>query len=128
MEMVEAKYKTGRYVGRLVEVKEEDNRALFQVLAVKRHPNQGDLHQPKQADVQMFHQRKALAYLEKTWVPYSTVKPFSGELEPYDESLLKAWLDAKEKLENEETDWAKQSLLHLIDLASDYQITKDMND
>lgn len=65
LEIVRAKYKTGRYIGKLIEMKEEENRALFQVLAVETHPQQGDLHQPKQIDVPLFHQRKALAIWKK---------------------------------------------------------------
>ncbi len=41
LEIVRAKYKTGRYIGKLIEMKEEENRALFQVLAVETHPQQG---------------------------------------------------------------------------------------
>ncbi|GAF19120.1 KapB, lipoprotein [Bacillus sp. JCM 19046] len=98
MEIVRAKYKTGRYIGKLIEMKEEENRALFQVLAVETHPQQGDLHQPKQIDVPLFHQRKALAYLEKTWVPSSTVKPYNGDLPDYKQSLELALNAAKDKV------------------------------
>lgn len=50
--------KTGRYVAELVEWRQD--KALVKILAVLRHPTQGDLHYPGQVDV-VFHQRRALA-------------------------------------------------------------------
>ena len=37
---------------------------------------QGDLHNPKQADVTMFRQRRALSFREQTNVPKNMVKPY----------------------------------------------------
>lgn len=60
MELSQAKYKSGIYIGNVLEVRKEENRALFQVLAVLTHPNQGDLHHPKQIDVPFFMSGKRL--------------------------------------------------------------------
>ncbi|MBM7840228.1 kinase-associated protein B [Alkalihalobacillus xiaoxiensis] len=122
MEIVRAKYKTGRYIGKLIEMKEEENRALFQVLAVETHPQQGDLHQPKQIDVPLFHQRKALAYLEKTWVPSSTVKPYNGDLPDYKQSLELALNAAKDKVRNDHSQWGQASLQLLDELEHEYRL------
>lgn len=122
LEIVRAKYKTGRYIGKLIEMKEEENRALFQVLAVETHPQQGDLHQPKQIDVPLFHQRKALAYLEKTWVPSSTVKPYNGDLPDYKQSLELALNAAKDKVRNDHSHWGQASLQLLDELEHEYRL------
>ena len=53
-DVVQAEYKSGIYVGEVVEVKAERRKALIKVLAVLKHPDQGDLHHPGQADVPLF--------------------------------------------------------------------------
>lgn len=121
LEIVRAKYKTGRYIGKIIENREEENRTLFQVLAVETHPQQGDLHQPKQIDVPLFHQRKALAYLEKTWVPASTIKSFDGEVPDYKISLKHAWNVARDKMSVDPSEWGQASLKLLDDLAREYR-------
>ncbi|GIN10972.1 kinase-associated lipoprotein B [Shouchella clausii] len=120
MELSQAKYKSGIYIGNVLEVRKEENRALFQVLAVLTHPNQGDLHHPKQIDVPFFHERKALAYLEKAWVPFSTVKAYEGELPDYETSLKAAWEAACERLQNDDSDWAIKSLQLLKEVRKEY--------
>ncbi|SDB92607.1 kinase-associated lipoprotein B [Shouchella lonarensis] len=120
--LVQAKYKTGRYIGKLLTIEEENARALIQVLAVLRHPNQGDLHHPKQIDVPLFHQRKALAYLEKTWVPDSTVKPYTEEVPDYAASLQTAWCKQMDDLKKDEDNaWCKQSIAALVLLRKEYK-------
>ncbi|AIC94539.1 MULTISPECIES: kinase-associated lipoprotein B [Shouchella] len=121
MELVKAKYKTGIYIGELIDVQEEQNRALFKVLAVETHPKQGDLHNPKQVDVAYFHQRKALAYLEKAWVPLTTVKSYEGtEAADYESSLREAWQRAYDTVAQDDSEWARKSLHLLDDLRHDY--------
>jgi hypothetical protein len=61
-DIVTAAYKTGNYIGRLTQIRPDRGKGVVQILAVLRHPVQGDLHQPGQADVPLFHERKALAY------------------------------------------------------------------
>lgn len=123
MSFVKAKYKTGIYIGKVIQVEEEQNRALFQVFAVESHPKQGDLHNPKQVDVPYFHQRKALSYLEKTWVPYTTVKPYEGDDVPdYKESLERAWTSSYEALQKDDSEWAKKSVPLLEELKKEYHL------
>ncbi|MFL6560658.1 MAG: sporulation phosphorelay system protein KapB, partial [Bacillus sp. (in: firmicutes)] len=62
-QMVTAIYKTGKYIGEITEVRPQHY--LVRVLAVLKHPMQGDLHNPKDANVLIFHERKALSYREQ---------------------------------------------------------------
>lgn len=59
-------YKTGKYFGRLFA--ERPQGLVVEVLAVEKHPVQGDLHQPNQVDVPLFHIRTALHKHEKITV------------------------------------------------------------
>ena len=70
-DIVTAINKTGKYIGEVTE--DRNNAYLVRILAVLKHPMQGDLHNPKQTDVAMFHQRRALAYREQTNVPKNMV-------------------------------------------------------
>lgn len=107
---VRAVYKTGVYIAELLEVQEEKNRALVKVRAVLKHPQQGDLHYPRQADVPYFHQRKALSEFEKAWAPLSSIKAYDGPIPDYKQSLREALRKEIEKLENDPSEWAKKSL------------------
>ncbi|WP_035350636.1 kinase-associated lipoprotein B [Fictibacillus gelatini] len=117
---VTAMYKTGKYIGEIVQIRE--NKALINILAVLKHPMQGDLHHPKQADVPFFQQRKALAFTEKTWAPIHTVKPYSGEVPDYTSSLKAALETELKKLSEENSEWAKRSIHELEQLKKDYHI------
>ncbi|MRX73586.1 kinase [Bacillus lacus] len=118
-EIVTGIYKTGKYVGEITAVKPQHY--LVKVKAVLKHPQQGDLHMPKQAEVPLFHQRRALALHEQTNIPANMVKKFEGPVPDYQESLLLSLKDLKDELSNLETDWAEKSLRCLEDLASEYQ-------
>ena len=83
-DIVTAINKTGKYIGEVTE--DRNNAYLVRILAVLKHPMQGDLHNPKQTDVAMFHQRRALAYREQTNVPKNMVKPYEGEIPDYQSS------------------------------------------
>lgn len=111
-------YKTGKYIGVITDIR--PIHYLVQVKAVVKHPQQGDLHNPKQADVQMFHERRALAFNEQTNVPKQMVKAFEGEIPDYRESLEKAVQTMKMNLEELNTEWAKQSLSRLNVLEKEY--------
>lgn len=111
-------YKTGKYIGVITDIR--PMHYLVQVKAVVKHPQQGDLHNPKQADVQMFHERRALAFNEQTNVPKQMVKVFEGEIPDYRESLEKAVQTMKMDLEELNTEWAKQSLSRLNVLEKEY--------
>ncbi|MFC0559964.1 kinase-associated lipoprotein B [Halalkalibacter alkalisediminis] len=120
MEYVRAFYKTGVYIAELVERQESMQRALVKVLAVLKHPTQGDLHNPKMIEVPLFHQRKALAQFEKTWVPLSSLKSYEGEVPEYKSSLLQAVVELQKSLEEDDSDWAKASLEKLNECKSEY--------
>ncbi|MCD8511433.1 MAG: kinase-associated lipoprotein B [Bacillus sp. (in: Bacteria)] len=111
-------YKTGKYIGEITEVKPE--RYVVRVLAVVKHPQQGDLHQAKSVHVPFFHERRALAYREQTNVPNVYVKPYDGPVPEYKESLKKALEEQKQTLVADGSDWAKQSIEILNRLEEDY--------
>lgn len=111
-------YKTGKYIGEITEIKPE--RYVVRVLAVLKHPQQGDLHQAKSANVPLFHERRALAFREQTNIPAVYVKDYDGTIPDYKESLKKALEEQKTDLEEDSSDWAKKSLEMLKNLEQDY--------
>ncbi|EIT86805.1 kinase-associated protein B [Fictibacillus macauensis ZFHKF-1] len=116
--MVTALYKTGKYIGQVVNIK--NDKALVEVHAVLKHPDQGDLHQYKQSDVGFFHQRKALAFQEKTWAPLSTVSAYEGEVPLYDHSLQTALTALEDVLKQRGDEWSARSLMCLESLKKEY--------
>jgi kinase-associated protein B len=115
---VTAIYKTGKYIGEVTDIRPAAY--LVKVLAVLKHPMQGDLHNPKQTEVSMFHQRRALAFREQTNVPRNMVKNFDEEIPEYKESLREAVEKMKCTLSEAQTEWNVKSLQLLEDLAADY--------
>jgi kinase-associated protein B len=115
---VTAIYKTGKYIGEITDIRPQHY--LVRVLAVLKHPTQGDLHSPKDADVVIFHERRALAFREQTNVPKQMVKPFEQELPEYQDSLLEAVKKMKHDLKETPTPWAEQSLKAIESLELDY--------
>lgn len=111
-------YKTGKYIGVITDIK--PMHYLVQVKAVLKHPQQGDLHNPKQVDVQFFHERRALAYNEQTNVPKQMVKRFEDEVPEYQQSLRKALDVMKKELEEINTEWAKESIKRVEVLEKEY--------
>ncbi|MCM3568157.1 kinase-associated lipoprotein B [Neobacillus mesonae] len=111
-------YKTGKYIGEITEIRPQHY--LVKVLGVLKHPMQGDLHSPKDADVLIFHERRALAFREQTNIPKQMVKPFEGEVPHYKESLKEAVEKMKQELEEKPSDWAKLSLQAIESLEKDY--------
>ncbi|MCJ7843690.1 kinase-associated lipoprotein B [Lederbergia sp. NSJ-179] len=89
--------KTGKYIGEITAIHEDTY--TIRILAVLNHPRQGDLHNPLQADVPFFHERKALAYREQTNIPIRIAKPYDGDIPDYKDSLKTAYTTLKEKLE-----------------------------
>ena len=118
---VTAFYKTGKYAGEITQIR-PNGYIVVKTLAVLKHPMQGDLHNPKQADVDFFHERKALAHLEQTNVPANMVKPFEGEIPPYKASLARALVTLKEDLREDRSEWAARSLECLERLELEYQL------
>jgi kinase-associated protein B len=117
-EVVTGIYKTGKYIGEITEVRHQHY--LVRVLAVVKHPMQGDLHNPKEADVQIFHERKALSYREQANIPKQMVKPFKEEVPDYLESLRQAVDKMKTELTENSTPWAEMSLKCIASLEKDY--------
>jgi kinase-associated protein B len=113
-------YKTGKYIGELTEIRPQHY--LVRVLGVLKHPMQGDLHSPKDADVMIFHERRALAFREQANIPKQMVKHFEGEIPDYQESLKDAVAKMKTDLEETSTEWADMSLKALAALEKDYKL------
>lgn len=117
-------YKSGAYIAKTVE--QAPPRILVEMAAVVRHPLQGDLHHPYEADVPMFHERRAASHREKVWVPKSAVEKYDGPVPTYDESLRQAWeqlVQSMNKVVNSDpnkAEWAEKSLEKLMQLEKDY--------
>lgn len=115
--IVRASYKTGEYIGELVEYTR--TKAAVKVLAVVKHPAQGDLHHPMETDGVLFHQRKALAYGEIALMHQSSLLPYHGEVPDY-QSSLKAALEAEMEVLRKTARWANRSLEELEKLKREY--------
>lgn len=115
---VTAFYKTGKYIGEITNIREEHY--LVRVLAVAKHPIQGDIHTGKEVDVPFFHERRALAFREQANMPKKMVKPYEGEIPDYKESLKEAVEKIKGELQEDASPWAQQSLKHIETLEQDY--------
>lgn len=111
-------YKTGKYAGIVTAVR--PMHILVQVKAVLKHPAQGDLHSPKDADVPLFHERRALSFNEQTNVPKNMVKPFDGDFPNYSESLRESIESLREVLSGDDSMWAQKSLANLQQLEKEY--------
>ncbi|QMV43206.1 sporulation phosphorelay system protein KapB [Cohnella cholangitidis] len=116
-EIVRINYKTGEYVGEAID--RDERRALVKVLAVLQHPTQGDLHSSYDPDAVMFHERKALSYTEKVWVPIQTVQPYKGAIPDYRESLRTAYGNERERIDRLKR-WSELCLEKLESLRKDY--------
>lgn len=121
---VTAIYKTGKYIGEITDIR--SNSYLVRVLAVLKHPMQGDLHNPKQAENVFFHERKALSYREQMNTPKPMVKPYEEEIPEYGTSLLQAVSKMKDELSKDNSPFAARSLSNLDILEQEYRraITK----
>lgn len=113
-EIVRAHYNSGTYIG---EVKEDRvDRYLIEVLAVYKHPLQGDIHHYGMVEDVFFHARKALAHHEKMNVKKAAVHPFDNQIPEYNESLQEAVTVYKEKLSAEDTAYNHAALQKLTEL------------
>lgn len=116
--IVKAHYKTGIYIGEIIE--DRNRFYLVKVLAVEKHPMQGDLHNPGKTEDVFFHQRKALSYNEKANVQKEAVKPHDGEVPNYKVSLKDAVHALKTKLIRRETEFNQNAKSQLEDLERQY--------
>lgn len=116
-QLVQVKVRTGVYIGEIYEL--YSPRLVVTILAVMKHPEQGDLHHPYDPDVPLFHERRALSYTEKTTVLARDIQLYVGEVPDYKQSRIqavKAELDQLQKLNR----WSAQSIAILDELMEDY--------
>lgn len=118
-DIVQAEVRSGRYVAELMEI--NGPRALVKVLAVLEHPEQGDLHQPYNPDVAMFHERRALSYKEKTTVLLRDLSPYTGEVPNYAESLRAAVTGSIQALDRLNR-WTGKALESIRQLEKEYKL------
>jgi len=117
-DLVHVEYNSARYVGEYVE--DRGNFALVKVLAVLKHPEQGDLHKPGEVEGIAFFERKALAHRELVNARKRMISPYEGKVPNYDESLETAFYELKERLKQEDTAFNKLSLQRLDDVYKHY--------
>lgn len=122
-DIVRCNYKTGSYAGEIFELRADGRSAVVKILAVLKHPLQGDLHQPKSVDVPLFHERRALSFTEKTNIPLSQVKPFEEEVPSYDTSLVEAVQNYEAALKEDDSAFAEKSMHTLQKVKASYGIT-----
>ena len=107
-EIVTGIYKTGKYIGEVTNSR--PGSYIVKVLAVLKHPVQGDLHNVKQADVPFFHERRALAFREQTNIPEQMVKKYEGEIPDYTDSLKLALETQMNSFAEDDSPFAVRSL------------------
>ncbi|API90934.1 MULTISPECIES: kinase-associated lipoprotein B [Virgibacillus] len=117
-EMVKAHYRSGTYIGKVIA--DKGDRYVVEVLAVKKHPMQGDLHNPHQTEGVFFHERKALAFGEKTNVKKAAVHRFTETVPDYADSLKQAVEEYKQKLSQEDSAYNQAALTCLNRLEKAY--------
>ncbi|WP_194709659.1 kinase-associated lipoprotein B [Radiobacillus deserti] len=118
-DIVKAHYKSGTYVGEIVEDRGEHY--LIKVLAVLKHPLQGDIHNYGKTEDVFFHQRKALSFQEKMNVSKSATHPYIDEIPDYTESLKAALETQKEKFKQQgSSEFQTKVLEQLEDLEKRY--------
>lgn len=122
-DIVQAVYNTGTYIGKVIE--DRGNFFLVEVLAVDKHPTQGDLHNPGKVENVLFHERKALAHREKMNARKRTVEPYDKEIPTYSISLKKAVDKLKAELLAEDTAYSKKAMEKLKDLETHFYLKTD---
>ncbi|MCJ8009463.1 kinase-associated lipoprotein B [Lederbergia wuyishanensis] len=120
-QVVTAFNKTGKYIGEITAVKPDTY--TVRCLAVLIHPRQGDLHNPNEADVPFFHERKALAFREQANIPIKMVKPYEDEIPDYKKSLVASVEKLKNQLETKTDDaYSVKSLQALDGVIKEYEL------
>lgn len=118
-DIVIVKHRTGEYISEIMEL--TPSKALVKTLAVVTHPTQGDLHNLYQTNVPLFHQRKAMAYLEKVYVPTAVLRPYLEDNMPtYIDSLRQALQEQEKQLRERGDEYANRALQQLTQLKSEY--------
>lgn len=116
--LVLAPNKSGVYLAEILDLLPP--KATIQTLAVVKHPLQGDLHHPYEADVPVFHQRRALSYRERFMTPISHLEAYEGEVPDYQESLRKAIEQELAELKQRDGKWAERSIEQFQLLKQEY--------
>lgn len=126
-EIVTCIYKTGKYIGEVTNSR--PGSYVVKVLAVLKHPVQGDLHNVKQADVPFFHERRALAFREQTNIPEQMVKKYEGEIPDYTDSLKLALETQMNSFSEDDSPFAVRSLetLEQLKRTTNFKKTKRPN-
>ncbi|WP_046176482.1 kinase-associated lipoprotein B [Domibacillus indicus] len=117
---VTAHYKSGKYIGTITGMR--PGSYTVKVLSVLRHPAQGDLHNPNEAEVPFFHERKALAFCEQANIPESALHLYEGELIDYNESLTAAVEKLEARLNEKNNAFASRSLQALEEVKKEYAL------
>jgi kinase-associated protein B len=112
--IVKASYNSGIYIGKVIE--DRGNFYLVEVLAVEKHPKQGDLHHPGEVENVAFHERKALAFHEKMNARKRTTQLYHGEIPNYNHSLKQAVEELKADLSLVDTLYNQKALEKIDDL------------
>jgi kinase-associated protein B len=118
-----AEYKSGEYIGEIIELT-PSNKLAVRIASVMKHPDQGDLHHPMQGDAQRFMQRRALAFGEIALIVPHNARPYEGHVPAYEASLKDSVDREKRRLEQLAL-WAKRSLVELEGLEKDYGFVRD---
>ncbi|PTL39654.1 kinase-associated lipoprotein B [Alkalicoccus saliphilus] len=121
-DLVRCTYKTGGYIGEIISQSPGSKTAVVKILAVTKHPRQGDLHNPNQVDVPLFHERKALSYTEKANIPVTHLKPFEGDPPSYEESLRQAADTYAAELRSNDSDFSKACFSALQRVREEYRV------
>lgn len=116
-DIVKISYKSGEYIGEVFQYAVP--KAVIKILAVLKHPEQGDLHHPMEVDVPMFHQRRALAFQEKALTSLSMIQHYPYKVPDYNESLQQA-LESEMTLLHKTELWARRCKEELASLQQEY--------
>jgi kinase-associated protein B len=124
-DLVRASYKTGEYIGEIAELPGL-RKVAVRILAITKHPTQGDLHHPMDPSVPFFHQRRALSEKEIALMPLDCIFPYQGEIPQYQLSLKDALhreIASMESLLSDPsyTQWAAKCLEQLKQLNEEYK-------
>ncbi|OOV76611.1 MULTISPECIES: sporulation phosphorelay system protein KapB [Mammaliicoccus] len=111
-------HKTGQYVVEVIE--EIGDQLLVKILAVLKHPRQGDLHSPNEVENVFFHERKALSQFEKRYTTAQFLKAYNEEVPNYIESLKSSIYELEEKMKKKNNAYSDQALKCIEQLKKDY--------
>lgn len=117
-DIVQTVYNSGTYIGEVLQ--DKGNFYLVKVLAVVEHPQQGDLHHRGETEGVAFHERKALAFGEKTNARKRFTTLYTGDIPNYAKSLKDSVEKMKQQLQAEDTAFNRLSLERIRGLERDF--------